>query len=94
MIWAFVAALVAVPIGVFLIRPRIRGLFSGDFQGIKTEAFIAPILTLTVFLCAFVVAQATATYQRASQSASAEGSAVQLLYENAGMLPDGTGQNI
>jgi len=93
-IWAFVAALLAVPIGVFLIRPRIRGLFGGDFQGIKTEAFIAPILTLTVFLCAFVVAQATATYQRASQSASAEGSAVQLLYENAGMLPDGTGQNL
>lgn len=92
MIWALVAALVAVMIGVFLIRPRLRGLYNGDFQGVKTEAFIAPILTLTVFLCAFMVAQASSTYQRANQSASAEGSAVQLLYENAGMLPNGSGQ--
>lgn len=92
MIWALVATLAVVPIGVFVIRPRLGRLFKGDFQGVKTEAFIAPILTLTVFLCAFVVAQATGTYQRANQSASAEGSAVQLLYENAGMLPAGSGQ--
>lgn len=92
MIWALVAALAAVVIGVFVIRPRLRGLFNGDFQGVKTEAFIAPILTLTVFLCAFMVAQASSTYQRANQSASTEGSAVQLLYENAGMLPNGSGQ--
>lgn len=92
MIWALVAVLVAVMIGVFLVRPRLRGLYKGDFQGVKTEAFIAPILTLTVFLCAFMVAQASSTYQRANQSASAEGSAVQLLYENAGMLPDASGR--
>ena len=92
MIWALAATLAAVVVGVFLIRPRLRGLFSGDFQGVKTEAFIAPILTLTVFLCAFMVAQASSTYQRANQSASTEGSAVQLLYENAGMLPNGSGQ--
>lgn len=92
MIWALVAAVIAVPIGVLVLRPRVGGLFKGDFQGIKTEAFIAPILTLTVFLCAFMVAQASSTYQRASQSASAEGAAVQLLYENAGMLPDDSGR--
>lgn len=92
MIWALVAALLAVPVGVLVIRPRLGSLFKGDFQGIKTEAFVAPILTLTVFLCAFMVAQASATYQRASQSATAEGSAVQLLYENAGMLPDESGR--
>lgn len=91
MIWALVAAVVAVPIGVLLIRPRVGSLFKGDFQGIKTEAFIAPILTLTVFLCAFMVAQASTTFQRASQSASTEGSAVELLYDYAGMLPDDSG---
>jgi len=90
-IFALLAVLVAVPIGVFLIRPRLKGLFSGDFQGIKTEAILAPIITLTVFLSAFVVAQATQTYQRANQQASTEASAVGLLYENAGYLPDGTG---
>lgn len=92
MFWAFVAALVAVPIGVFIVRPRVSSLFSKDFQGIKTEGFTGPILTLTVFLTAFVMAQATQTYQRATQSASNEASAVSLLYENAGMLPDGRGK--
>jgi hypothetical protein len=92
MFWAFVAALVAVPVGVFVLRPRVSPLFGKDFQGIKTEGFTGPILTLTVFMTAFVMAQATQTYQRANQAASNEGSAIALLYENAGMLPDGRGQ--
>jgi hypothetical protein len=92
MFWAFVAALVAVPVGVFLLRPRVSSLFGKDFQGIKTEGFTGPILTLTVFMTAFVLAQATQTYQRANQSASNEASAIALLYENAGMLPDDRGQ--
>ena len=94
MIWAAIAVLVAVPIGVFLIRPRLKGLFNKDFQGIKTEAIVGPIITLAVFLSAFVVAQATQTYQRANQSASAEAQAVALMSENAGMLPNGQGQKI
>lgn len=94
MIWAFVAALVAVPVGVFLIRPRVAPMFGKDFQGIKTEGFTGPILTLTVFMTAFVMAQATQTFQRANQAASNEGSAIALLYENAGMLPEGRGQAI
>lgn len=43
-------------------RPRISTLFQRDFQGVKIEAFIGPVVTLTVFLAAFVVAQATQTY--------------------------------
>ena len=70
MIWAFVAALLAVPVGAFVLRPRASRMFGGDFQGVKTEAFTGPILTMTVFLTAFVMAQATQTFQRATQSAS------------------------
>ena len=91
MIWAFIAGFVVVLIGVFVLRPRVSTLFHNDFQGIKTEAIVGPIIALTIFLSAFVVAQATGSYQRANQDASAEGSAVALLYENAGLLPNGKG---
>ncbi len=92
MFWAFMAALLAVPVGVFVIRPRLATLFNKDFQGVKIEAIVGPIITLTVFLAAFVVAQATQTYQRAGQNAIGEANAVSLLSENAGMLPDDRGQ--
>ena len=94
MVWAFLAGFVAVLIGVFLLRPRVARLFNNDFQGIKTEAIVGPIVALTVFLSAFVVAQATGSYQRASQDANAEASSVALLYENAGLLPDDRGTEI
>ncbi len=94
MIWALLAALLAVLVGVFILRPRVSGLFSGDFQGIKTEAFVAPVVTLAVFLTAFVVAQATTTFQRTNQAVSQEAASVELLFENAGLLPDGTGDDL
>ena len=92
MFWAFMAALAAVPVGVFVLRPRVAKLFNKDFQGIKIDAIVTPIITLTVFLAAFVVAQATQTYQRAGQNAIGEANAVALLSENAGMLPGERGQ--
>ena len=94
MLWAFVAALLAVPVGVFLVRPRLKGVFTGEFAGLKTEALLGPVITLTVFLSAFVVAQATQTYQRANLQASTEAGAVALLYQNAGLLPGGTGTDL
>ncbi|MBU6316866.1 MAG: hypothetical protein KGR47_10195 [Acidobacteria bacterium] len=92
MFWAFIAALCAVPVGIFLIRPRVSKLFKGDFQGVKLEAFIGPVVTLTVFLAAFVVAQATQTFQRAGSQSTSEATAVSMMYEHGGMLPDGRGQ--
>ena len=50
MIWAFIAGFVVVLIGVFVLRPRVRRLFHNDFQGIKTEAIVGPIIALTIFL--------------------------------------------
>ena len=94
MIWALVAVLIAVPIGAFVVRPRLKGQFQGDFAGIKTEAILGPIITLTVFLSAFVVAQATQTFQRANLQASTEAGAVGLMYQNAGLLPDQTGKEL
>lgn len=87
MIWALVAAYVVVVIGVLVVRPRVGRFFKGDFQGLKTEALIGPIVTLAVFLSAFVVAQALGTYQRTVQASSQEAAAVELMFENAGLLP-------
>jgi hypothetical protein len=93
-IWAFITGFIVVTIGVFVFRPLVGRLFHNDFQGIKTEAIVGPIIALTIFLSAFVVAQATGSYQRASQNANAEASAVALLYENAGLLPDDRGTEL
>ncbi len=94
MLWALIAAIVAVFVGVFVLRPRVAGLYKGDFQGVKTEAVVGPIVTLAVFLTAFVVAQATLTFQRTNQAVSQEAASVELLYENAGLLPDGAGDEL
>jgi polar amino acid transport system substrate-binding protein len=93
-IWAVPAAICAVLIGAFVFRPRMGPLYRGDFQGIKTEAILGPIITLAVFVSALVIAQANSTYQRGSQAASQEANAVELLYENAGLLPDDGGTPI
>ena len=66
MIWAFVAIVLAVPVGLFVLRPRLSRRVEHDVQGIKTEHVVAPLVTLAVFLSAFVVAQATTSFQRAN----------------------------
>jgi hypothetical protein len=59
MIRAFAAIVLAVPVGLFLLRPRLSRRVEHDVQGIETEHVVAPLVTLAAFLSAFVVAQAT-----------------------------------
>jgi hypothetical protein len=94
MIWALVAIMVAVVVGVFVIRPRLVARVDTDVQGIKTEHVVAPMVTLSVFLCAFVVAQATSSYRAATDQAGVEAGAVDQFFETAGLLPDGAGRRI
>lgn len=94
MIWAFVAIVLAVPVGLFVLRPRLSRRVEHDVQGIKTEHVVAPLVTLAVFLSAFVVAQATTSFQRANDQAGNEGGAVDQLFEAAGLLPDEAGRDI
>jgi hypothetical protein len=94
MAWIFVAVFALVLIGVFLVRPRVSKHYSGDFQGIKVEAILGPIITLTVFLGAIVIAQSTQTFQRANQQSNAEAGAVEQLFKNAALLPENSGEAI
>jgi hypothetical protein len=94
MVWIYFVVFALVLVGVFLVRPRVSKQYKGDFQGIKVEAILGPIITLTVFLGAIVIAQSTQTFQRANQQSNAEAGAVQQMYKNAAMLPDGRGEAI
>jgi hypothetical protein len=93
-VWAFALIVLAVPVGLFLLRPAASRHVDKDVQGIKTEHIVAPVVSLAVFLSAFVVAQATISYQRANDQAGNEGGAVDLLFESAGLLPDDGGRTI
>jgi hypothetical protein len=93
-IWALVVILVAVPVGVFLLRPPISERVTKDVQGIKTEQIVAPLVTLSVFLSAFVVAQATSSYRAATDQAGNEAGAVDQFFETAGLLPGPEGRSI
>jgi hypothetical protein len=93
-VWAFLAVLVAVPIGLFVIRPWLGQHVDKDVQGIKTEHIVAPMVTLAVFLSAFVVAQATGSFRLATDQAGIEAGAVDQFFETAGLLPDRSGEAI
>lgn len=92
MIWAFLVILLAVPFALFVLRPRVAARVDNDVQGIKTEHIVSPMVTLAVFLSAFVVAQATSSYRSATDQAGNEAGAVDQFFETAGLLPDGQGQ--
>lgn len=94
MIWAFLVILLAVPFALFVLRPRVAARVDNDVQGIKTEHIMSPMVTLAVFLSAFVVAQATSSYRSATDQAGNEAGAVDQFFETAGLLPDGQGQEI
>lgn len=92
--YLFFIILAMVPLCILVFRPRVAKRFNGDFQGIKTEVFIAPVLTLAIFLCSFMGFQTTTAFQKARLTATNEGSAVQQLYETAGLIPNGGGKDL
>ena len=49
-IWAFLVILLAVPVGLFVLRPGVAARVDNDVQGIKTEHIVSPLVTLAVFL--------------------------------------------
>ena len=93
-IWAFLVILVAVPVGLYVLRPRVAARVDNDVQGIKTEHIVSPLVTLAVFLSAFVAAQATSSYRSATEQAGNEAGAVDQFFETAGLLPGPEGRSI
>jgi len=81
--------IVGIALAVGLLANRwVRPFADSEVKGIKLEALVGPILSLTVVLIAFTLVNVFASYNRAAQSASDEARKVDFLYELGGYLPD------
>lgn len=63
-------------------------------MGVKLEALIGPIMSLTVLLLAFTLVNVYGSYQRAQQSAAEEARKVDFLYELGGYSPEPVGEDL
>jgi hypothetical protein len=62
----------------------VRPFADSEVKGVKLEALIGPIMSLTVLLVAFTIVTVFGSYTRAAQSASDEARKVDFLYELGG----------
>jgi hypothetical protein len=68
----------------------VRPFADSEVKGIKLEALVGPIMSLTILLVAFTLVNVFASYSRATQSASEEARKVDFLFELGGYVPDET----
>jgi hypothetical protein len=66
----------------------VRPFADSEVKGVKLEALVGPIMSLTVLLVAFTLVNVFASYNRAVQSAAEEARKVDFLYELGGYVPD------
>lgn len=82
-----IGVLVAVALGAGLFANRyVRPFANSEIQGVKLEALVGPIVTLTVLLLAFTLVTVFASFQRGRQAASDEARKVDYQFEMAGYL--------
>lgn len=84
-----IAALVGIALGAGLFANRyVRPFAKSEVQGVKLEALVGPIVSITVLLIAFTLVQVFGSYQRAEMSAADEARKVDYLYEMANYLDE------
>jgi hypothetical protein len=66
----------------------VRPFADSEIKGIKLEALVGPIMSLTVLLLAFTLVTVFGSFQRAFTSAADEARKVDFLYEIGGYVPD------
>lgn len=81
-----VCLLTAVAAGLVANR-FVRPFAKSEVQGVKLEALVSPMVTLSVLLLAFVLVQTFASFGRARDSAGDEARKVDFLFETAGYAP-------
>jgi Protein of unknown function (DUF4239) len=73
---------VAIALAAGLLANRwVRPFADSEIKGVKLEALVGPIMTLTALLVAFTIVNVFASYTRAVQSASDEARKVDFLFE-------------
>ena len=70
----------------------VRPFADTEVKGVKLEALVGPIMSLTVLLVAFTLVNVFASYNRGVQSVSDEARKVDFLYELGGYASDGPAQ--
>jgi hypothetical protein len=89
-----VLVVAAALLGGLLANRKVRPFADAEVKGVKLEALIGPIMSLTVLLLAFTLVNVFGSYQRAQQSASEEARKVDFLYELGGYSPEPTGGDL
>lgn len=82
-----VCLLLAVVAGLVANR-FVRPFAKSEVQGVKLEALVSPMVTLSVLLLAFVLVQTFASFTRARDSEGDEARKIDFLYETAGYAPE------
>jgi hypothetical protein len=77
---------VALAVGLVL-NGRVRPFADSEIKGVKLEALVNPLVSLSVLILAFTLVQVFSSYQRAQQGASDEARKVDLLFELGGYVP-------
>lgn len=82
-----IGILIAAALGIGLFANRyVRPFAKSEVQGVKLEALVGPIVTLTVLLLAFTLVTVFASFQRGQQAASDEARKVDHQFEMARYL--------
>lgn len=81
-----VVLLTAVAAGLVANR-FVRPFATSEVQGVKLEALVSPMVSLSVLVLAFVLVQTFASYGRARDSAGEEARKIDFLFETAGFAP-------
>ncbi len=75
-------------LGAGLLANRwVRPFAKSEVQGVKLEALVSPMVSMSVLILAFVLVQTFASYGRARDSAGDEARKIDFLYESAGYAP-------
>jgi hypothetical protein len=95
-VWLAISLCLALAFAVGMVANRyVRPFATSEVQGVKLEALIGPVMSLTVLVLAFVLVQVFASFARARDSASDEARKVDFLYELGGYVPaDVAGQDM
>jgi hypothetical protein len=90
-VWLAVPLLLgALLVGIWL-NGYVRPFATSEVQGVKLEALIGPILTLTVLLLTFTLVTTFGSFQRAAAGAAVEARKADYLFEMGRLLPQPVG---
>lgn len=81
-----VVCLLAALVAGLMANRWVRPFADSEIRGVKLEALVSPMVSMSVLILAFVLVQTFASYGRARDSAGEEARKIDFLYETAGYV--------